>query len=249
MPQDQNKERRESMKIEIIYLMHSSFILKFDDKTLVFDIPCNVGSEVFDTVVEYAENTDIYIISSHGHGDHFNPEIKELEKRLPEAKFLLSFDIFEDFPEFKTENMEILDADTEYEIDDFNIKTYTANDRGIAFLINYKSRNFYFGGDLALWHWPKFNQEQLDEESDAFFGMTDILKEHKIHIAFSNTDPRLPNWAGGKEFIEEVKPEVFIPMHSFGQEERFKEFYPLVENLGSMIFKYEKFGNRFEIEI
>jgi L-ascorbate metabolism protein UlaG (beta-lactamase superfamily) len=133
------------------------------------------------------------------------------------------------------------------------IHTFLSNDQGVAFLINYANLNIYFGGDLANWQWDGLTKPETRLLVDYFSEVLTKLKQWPIQIAFSNTDPRLNNWSGAAQFIETIKPKLFVPMHTFGETGAINKFlseHPL-QNISSesVFFQYQETGDSILLEL
>ena len=80
--------------MELIYLGHSGFAIKAEDYLVVIDYyedKSNLLSELF------KEGKKVYVLVSHHHHDHFNPEIFKFDTYCTNVTFILSDDIDVDF--------------------------------------------------------------------------------------------------------------------------------------------------------
>ncbi len=239
------------MKATVTYIYHNCFILKEPSRTFLFDYPGNLflNAKMRKIVTTELRDSKVFIFASHSHYDHFNPKIVDLAKTASQAILILSHDIIDKHPQFrKLKNCIIAKPQANYEIEGIRIKTLLSNDQGVAYLIQTGENNIYFGADLAKWSWDEFTPEERRKMEKHFQKAINTLAETKIDIAFENTDQRLANWAGAAEFIETVKPDLFIPMHTFGKTGSLKRF---VESLGqteSKIFLYKQVGDTIDFE-
>ncbi len=239
------------MKVSVTYINHNCFLLKETSRIFLFDYPDGrfLTAKMREIVTSELRDARAFIFASHGHQDHFNPEIASLAKAASQATLVLSDDIIDSHPQFRNlENCLIVKPQGLYETEGIKIKTFPSNDLGVAYLIQIGNLNVYFGGDLAKWSWDDFTPEERRWMEDQFQKTIKTLAESKIDIAFENTDQRLANWAGAAEFIDTVKPALFVPMHTFGKTGSLKRF---VENLGkseSKIFLYRKVGEQINFE-
>lgn len=241
------------MQIEITYIFHNCFILKLPDMTFLFDYP---AAQYLDetrriAIISQIQNTDLYLFSSHNHADHFNRNSMVLSPYTKSLTCILSKDIVKKNRQFKENPLcHIAEADQSYTINDFTVDTFRSNDEGVAFLIHLGPLHIYFGGDLANWHWEDLNKQEIRLLVDYFGEVLEKIKQQPIQIAFSNTDQRLANWAGAAQFMEIVKPRLFVPMHTFGETQSIAKF--LNENPGhpgTEVFQYHKTGDSITIEI
>jgi len=235
--------------MKITYLTHNCFTIEKEDKVFLFDYPSDryIKDNVKNTISRIAKNSNLFVFISHSHPDHYNPDIFELKEIAEKTYFVLSDDAPLTYGD-KSELIKIVEPDEQYGIDGLSVKTYKSNDQGVAFLIELSNIKIYYGGDLAKWNWPEWSEDKRKSKVKIFEDALKRLKKLHIDIAFSNMDERLESWAGPVEFIKKVRPEYFIPMHTFGNEEWIDDL--LKENLPDDvdIFKYEKTGDTLDLK-
>jgi L-ascorbate metabolism protein UlaG (beta-lactamase superfamily) len=234
------------MQAEITYIFHNCFVIKLKEKAFLFDYPADeyLNEAMHNTIVSRITDTDLYIFSSHKHPDHFNPNVARLSPHSKNITYLLSSDIVKKNRQFK-EMAECypISPDQDERVNGLGIRTFLSNDQGVAFLISFEDLNIYFGGDLANWNWDNLSTQERRLLVDYFGEVLTKLQKWPIHIAFSNTDQRLKNWAGAAQFIETIKPRLFVPMHTFGETQSIAKFITEHPNLPAPIFKYQKTGD------
>lgn len=241
------------MRIEITYIFHNCFILKLPHAAFLFDYPAD---EYLDetrraAIIAGIRDTDLYLVSSHNHHDHFNRKAPELSGYTKSLTYILSWDIVKKNRQFKTmPSCYPVEADQSYAVNDFTIDTFRSNDEGVAFLFHLGSLHLYFGGDLANWNWEDLNQREIRLLVDYFGEVLKKLKQGPIQVAFSNTDQRLANWAGAAQFIATVKPGLFVPMHTFGETQTLTKFLKESPLPGEIkFFQYRETGDRMVWEV
>ncbi|MFP4143431.1 MAG: MBL fold metallo-hydrolase [Thermoplasmata archaeon] len=241
------------MRLCVTYWYHSCFTVEMEDKVLLFDYPGRGMDRHKDSKINaMVEGSKLYVFFSHVHGDHFSPEVTKFIENAEKTHLLLSSDIPVKSITEKISDEESLTSmkpEELYNIDDIEVRTWKSNDAGLAFLINYKEKKIYYGGDLAMWNWPEWNEEKVKEHVKVFDDVIEELKDENVDIAFSNMDERLPSWSGPVEFIEKVKPKYFVPMHTFGNEDWIDDLIEAKIDAGSEIFHYESPGDRFCREV
>lgn len=231
-------------------MIHSCFTMGSDDTIFLFDYPGPRFSSptIKNLVRSRLKDKKAFVFASHSHGDHFSTEIFEFDKITSETYFVLSDDIRVREKEHTLDLMYVC-PDDKIDIDGVEIKTFKSNDAGVAFLIRYRNKYIYFGGDLARWDWPEWSEEKRKEHTKVFDETLTMLEDLEIDLAFSNMDKRLSSWAGPVQFIETVEPKYFVPMHTFGNEIWIEDL--LKEDLPSntTIFYYERPGDSIHIDI
>ena len=63
--------------MRVVFIFHSSFLVELEKSVLIFDY---YGEG---RLPKLSKDKDIYFLNSHGHGDHFNRNIWELQKKYP----------------------------------------------------------------------------------------------------------------------------------------------------------------------
>lgn len=240
------------MKATVTYIHHNCFILKDSSRTFLFDYPDDrfLTAKMREVVTNELQGSKAFIFASHSHQDHFNPKLMDLVKNTSQAVLVLSEDIIKKQPRFgKIDNCIIVKPEATYDLEQLRIKSFPSNDLGVAYLIQSEALNIYFGGDLAKWSWDDFTPKERQWMEDHFQKTIEILTEQRIDIAFENTDPRLPNWAGASEFIRTVKPKLFIPMHTFGELKSLDRFINELGPVGTEIFHYRETGDKIDFQV
>ena len=213
------------MPIKIDYLGHSGFFVENESSMLLFDY--YYGDLSF--LEEKLDEKPLFVFSSHAHGDHFNPEIFTIVNKHKKTSYHLSFDIKGKPTVPNNLNIQYLDVDRTYEIEDLGIvKTLQSTDEGVAFLIKTSDETLFYAGDLHWWDWPGEDPEWLAEQESVFKREIGKIKNESIDIAFAVLDSRLEdNYAKGMTHIlSELHPRYVLPMHFWDDRsvvERFKE--------------------------
>lgn len=213
------------MPIKIDYLGHSGFFVENESSMLLFDY--YYGDLSF--LEEKLDEKPLFVFSSHAHGDHFNPEIFSIVIKHKKTSYHLSFDIKGKPTVPNNLNIQYLDVDRTYEIEDLGIvKTLQSTDEGVAFLIKTSDETLFYAGDLHWWDWPGEDPDWLAEQETVFKREIGKIKNESIDIAFAVLDSRLEdNYAKGMTHIlSELHPRYVLPMHFWDDRsvvERFKE--------------------------
>lgn len=203
---------------EIWFLGHSGFAVQTSHHFLIFDYyndkPITMTRGLNAGVIEPDElqGKAITVFSSHRHADHFNRLILDWSKKLPQIRYILSYDI----PGIKkADNILIASPGKDLETDGMTVQVLDSTDEGVAFLIKTDGLTIYHAGDLNWWHW----QGEPDKENQlmATRYQTEInkLKGNQIDIAFVPVDPRLEKqylW-GLTYFMRTVGAKRIFPMH------------------------------------
>jgi len=221
---------------KITYLYHSGFTVETDNKLLVFDF--------------YQGNIrpldkQTYIFVTHGHPDHYNPEIFAWQNKQPDIKYILSFDICDD-ANIPPENHSIIfiSPDKEKQIDDIEVKAYGSTDEGVSFLVRCDGINIFHAGDLNWWCWAEDTSEGKTIAEEWFKAEIAKIKGECIDIAFFPVDPRLEQnyYLGAELFINEIKPRYFIPMHFWDDYKLIAQFKDMMKDSSTQIIAFTHKG-------
>jgi L-ascorbate metabolism protein UlaG (beta-lactamase superfamily) len=240
------------MKIEITYIFHNCFVVKLNEKAFLFDYPADeyLNDNMRNTLITKIKDSDLYVFSSHNHKDHFNRNISNLSTYTQNVTYILSKDIIKKNRQYKDLPSCIIAApDQTYSVNNMAIHTFLSNDVGVAFLITIGRLNIYFGADLANWAWDDLTKQEHRFLVDYFAEVLTKLQQWPIQIAFSNTDSRLKNWSGAAQFIKTIKPNLFVPMHTFGETQTIAKFMAQNPHLDNQIFQYQKTGDNLVMEL
>jgi L-ascorbate metabolism protein UlaG (beta-lactamase superfamily) len=188
------------MKIE--YIFHSGFTIETEKYFLVFDY--------YKGDIELKDKKTI-VFSTHDHPDHYNPQILKWHDKNPQILYVLSSDIAVK----PDNNIYIMEPYEELKLYDINIKSFGSTDKGLSLLLELEGKSIFFAGDLNWWYWDDDSEQEKIDMERAFKDEISKIKEHNVDIAFFPVDPRLEEsyYLGGKYFIDEIRPSVFIPMH------------------------------------
>lgn len=223
------------MKINYIY--HSGFTIEDEDYYLIFDYyKGHIGLKDKQTIV----------FSSHGHDDHYNPEI--LNWSNEKTSYVLSDDI-----DLKAkDNIHFMRPYEEISLKGIKVKSFGSTDLGLSFLIELNGKSIFFAGDLNWWHWDNDSlEDQKKEEKDFKEEIKKVRNQsQKIDVAFFPVDPRLGEnyYLAGEHAIKELSPKYFFPMHFGDNFEITKEFAHRFKDLSTNIMEISRVNQEFEIK-
>lgn len=220
---------------KITHLYHSGFLIETSNSLLVFDYVPSLNDSCLEVVSNKIKNVNkVFVFVTHGHGDHYNPEIFNWKDLNSNIKYIISSDI-----EIDNVNNEyfIMNKYEEVIIDNIKVKTYGTTDRGLSYFVEVDGLSIYHAGDLNWWHWKDDSDEAHRKEEEDFKSEVDKIKEPHIDIVFFPVDPRLEEFSylGGEYFVRTINPKLLVPMHfgdSFGV---CKDFADRVKDLKSDI--------------
>lgn len=206
--------------MKLTYIYHSGFALEGEGFTVIIDYYKDSGSEWGRGVVhDYLLHRPgkLYVLASHFHPDHFNPEVLEWKSQRPDIIYVFSKDILKRRRAGKDDAVYLVKLET-YEDEILKIKAYGSTDVGISFLIETAGKKIFHAGDLNNWHW---NEESTPEESRGyeknFLHELEVIAKDvpAIDLAMFPVDPRLGKdyMRGAQQFVDRIKIGIFVPMH------------------------------------
>lgn len=222
--------------MKISYIYHSGFTIEDEEYYLIFDY--------YKGVIELMDK-ETFIFSSHGHADHFNPEILNWDNRNIDY-------IFSDDIEVKEkDNIHFMSPYEEITLKGIKVKSFGSTDLGLSFLIDVNEKTIFYAGDLNWWDWKSNTEEEKIQEEKDYKDELDKIKAHnpKIDIAFVPVDPRLEEnyYRAGEYFIKEFEPDYFFPIHLGDKTEVTKEFAHKFKDLSTNIMVIDKKNQTFQL--
>ena len=200
-----------------IYIYHSSYLNVTESCYYIFDY--EKGSLPQMNMIK-----PIFVLSSHGHHDHYNPAIFSMLKDMGMQHIyaILSDDI--EVPE----DVNVLQVSPGKEYDlclGQKLTTFKSTDLGVAFLIEDQDKLIYHAGDLNDWVWEgepdSYNKQMTIDYRKQIDLLVEKLNGRKIDVAFVVLDPRQEKDydRGLCYFLEHVPVDKVYPMHYWGKPE------------------------------
>lgn len=199
--------------IDIYFLHHSGFILELETMILVFDYFQDPEDRLGEVLNRSHKN--LYFFVSHVHGDHFNPAIRQFEKRA-KGYFLHRDCRMRLSDETLLHEMEVGDS---LKAGNLSVHMYGSTDAGGSYMIKAEGFSIFHAGDLNWWHWAGEGDADNREARDAFFEELSRIQEKQVDIAFVPVDARQQvarEW-GVKQYLSHFSARLLVPMHAFGQ--------------------------------
>ncbi|MCX6567193.1 MAG: ankyrin repeat domain-containing protein [Candidatus Aminicenantes bacterium] len=200
------------------YLKHSGWAIKTKSAVLVFDYWDNDPAPDEKLLAnghirpEELKGYPVYVFVSHEHGDHFDPQILEWRKTIPNITFIFGFE-----PEDK-EGFVSLGPRVQKTIGPLAITTIKANDAGVGFAVEVDGLTIFHAGDHS--------NNKLEVADNDFFPEIDFLAQKGIRpdISFflnmygcGSTNPEAFQ-KGIFYAVDKLKIKSVLPMHGFNKE-------------------------------
>ena len=211
-------------EIQVSYLNHSGFRVVVDGLCMVFDYwPGEDGQRGKLTRADLSGYDQVIVFVSHGHPDHFTPEIYDWVEP-DRVHYVLGYDVPEPYLGHR------LRPGQELRVASAFITAYGSTDAGVSFLVRCHGATVFHAGDLNLWHWrDESSITEIEAAEKAFYACVEPIPKQQIDVAFFPVDPRQGSMydAGAGYFAMAVKPRLMIPMHFQGRDDVALEFVRL----------------------
>lgn len=208
--------------MKVTYIHHSCFLVETDSCYYLFDYEKGCVPKMDIT-------KPIFVLSSHGHPDHYNPEIfsRLNEYGMQDIQAILS----EDIKMPANVNALQVSPGKEYSLcQGQKLITLQSTDLGVAFLIEDHEKLIYHAGDLNDWVWKEenasYNEQMTKDYREQITFLSEKLNHRKIDTAFVVLDPRQEKDydRGMCYFLECIPVKQVYPMHYWGKPDIIETF-------------------------
>lgn len=245
--------------MKITYIYHSGFAIEGQGYSLLIDYYKDTNYPSSNSWHNYVKDVllkkpgRLYILSSHFHPDHFEPEILTWKEERPDIVYILSKDILKHRRAPKEATDHWLVKGDEYKDDILFVKAFGSTDVGISFYLEVDGKRLFHAGDLNNWHWMDESTPAEAHAAEMSFlkERNDIFKEYsEIDVVFFPVDARLGKeyMRGPEQFIQKIKTGLFIPMHfTFTSAAQANAFAPIARKYGCRFFEIHHPGDSIDV--
>jgi L-ascorbate metabolism protein UlaG (beta-lactamase superfamily) len=202
--------------MKLTYVFHSCFIIEGISADIIIDFYRDAQQSPVKLLLE-SKSKPLYVLGSHVHSDHFNPEILKWSSSQKEIHYIFSEDIK---AECKSKELQInwLNKGDTFKDDRLTVKAFGSTDAGISFYLEFENKKIFHAGDLNNWHWNEVSTPtEIKEAEDYYIRELNDVAQVVQHpdLAMFPVDPRLGKdyWKGALQFIDAVHPHLLAPMH------------------------------------
>ena len=241
------------MKLDYIY--HSGFAIEAEDVTVIIDYFKDSSETVYNRGIVHdrllKKPGKLYVLATHFHPDHFNREVLSWKEQHPDIHYIFSRDILKHRRASKEEAIYLHKGES-YEDGTISIDTFGSTDVGSSFLIHLQGMSIFHAGDLNNWHWSEEStEEEIKKANGDFLAEVKFLKEKSpaIDLVMFPVDRRMGKdyMKGAKQFIEQIKTTIFVPMHFSEDYEGGNAFHSIAAEKGCRFIDITHRGESFEI--
>lgn len=218
--------------IKTVYIWHDCFLVRTSNVALVFDFwkdPYQHGP-LPNPLMELDMDLPVYVFVSHGHKDHYNPEVFNWSQYFRNIHYVVSKDVMKRIkhiimPDSSYKGVKVdasrviaMRANESYEDDIVKVRSFASTDIGNSYAVEFDGYAIFHAGDLNAWLWK---DESTDQEVRKALGdfnsiMTEISEAYEgFDLCFFPVDSRIGRdyFTGAKILLEKFKIENFFPMH------------------------------------
>lgn len=241
--------------MRLTYICHSGFAIETHNFTMIIDYSeDSLGGKrgiVYDRLLSRPYR--LYVLSTHSHEDHFNPEILEWRKRRSDIRYIFSKDIEKEIKE-PIKDLVYLEKDQQFKDDLIQINAYGSTDLGVSFKITTEKKVVFHAGDLNNWHWnEESTSNEIKEAEDAYHAELNHIAATTpmLDVAMFPVDPRLGKdyMLGADEFLQKIPTKLFVPMHFDAAFDKAKAIVPIAQKYGAEVFVPSQRGELYDMEI
>lgn len=236
--------------MQLTYIYHSGFVLSGAHCTLIMDY-------FLDTDDQFVERNlptfpgRLYVLVSHWHPDHFNPQIMQWKRIRPDIQYIFSKDILRKRL-VHAEEASFLIKGQVWEDAFIRVQAFGSTDVGVSFLVEAEGRKIFHAGDLNNWHW---SEESTPEEISVcerhFLKEVDLLQQttRRLDLAMFPVDPRQGKeyMLGAEQFVDRIQTRFFAPMHFEEAYEDANAFRAYAEKTGAHFIAWHAKGESVDL--
>ncbi len=209
--------------MKLIYIYHSGYVIEGDGFAILIDYYKDSGTTpghgyVHEHLLQRPGR--LYVLSSHFHPDHFNPEVLAWKEQKADIRYIFSKDILKRRRAKADDGLWLRKGD-EYADEHIRIRAFGSTDVGISFLIEAGGKRIFHAGDLNNWHWKDEStlQEAAAAEKAWLHELEDVARAAlALDVAMFPVDSHMGSdfARGAEQFVDRIRVTLFAPMH-FGE--------------------------------
>lgn len=219
--------------LSLTYIYHDGFWLESAEAVVLFDYwkdPCGVLEHKLRELEARHDERPLYVVVSHHHKDHYNPDIFLLGSR-PRVHYILSGDtarmarpyltpdsLYKGPRRVSPDKVTVLNPGECFTAGDVTVRAYDSTDTGNSYVVTLGGTHVFHAGDLNAWVWKDESTPQEVEDAISGFGavLERIATDYpRLHLAMMPVDPRMGTdyWVGAGMLVHRIAVDCFVPMH------------------------------------
>ena len=219
--------------IEIEYVLHDCFVVRTGTRVLLFDYWRDPSGKSPLGAEDRDKSVTVFV--SHGHKDHYNPEIFGWSEGARDIRYVVSRDVWRRIrhiltpesvyrgPKVDAARVTPMKPGDSATVGDCTVYALLSTDIGNSYLICCGGKTIFHAGDLNAWTWRDESTEaEIDEALQKYNECLDRIEEcmkshglERIDYCFFPVDSRIGSryWEGAGIFLRRFDVDLFFPMH------------------------------------
>ncbi len=240
--------------MKLTYIYHSCFVLESGEFDIVFDYYKDSGKSPLEGYIHdeiLTNDKQLYVLASHFHPDHFNPDVLKWKQEKRNIIYIFSSDILEHKKAHIDDALYVNKGEV-YQDNNLFIQAFGSTDSGVSFLVEIQKKMIFHAGDLNNWHWIDESSKQEAEEAErAYMEELRIISESTKHVdlVMFPLDPRLGSqyMLGAEQFIANIQTDIFVPMHFSESYDKVAAFKSIAGKYHCRLLELKQKGQQFEL--
>lgn len=241
--------------MRLTYIYHSCYTIEAANFTIIIDYYKDSINDhqgvIHDRILH--RPYPLYVLSTHGHHDHFNPEILTWKELRSDIRYIFSEDIRSVIKQ-PSEDITFIAKDGEYKDELLTINAYGSTDLGVSFKITRGDNVLFHAGDLNNWHWNEESTEDEIKEAEAFYERElnhVAATTPAVGLAMFPVDPRLGKdyMKGAEQFLSKIETALIAPMHFDTAYEKAAQIENIAKKYGTSAFIPQRRGEMYKGEV
>lgn len=182
--------------MRLVYIYHSGFVVEAEGFSILIDYFKDTNPDPAKGFVRgelLKRPGTLYVLASHFHPDHFNPDVLKWKEEKDDIKYIFSKDILKR-RRAKAEDAFYMKKGDVYQDEHLTIRAFGSTDVGISFLIEAQGKLIFHAGDLNNWHWKdESTPQEVAEAEGNYLKELDIIAKYTqaMDVVMFPVDPRL----------------------------------------------------------
>ncbi|MDR0961976.1 MAG: MBL fold metallo-hydrolase [Mediterranea sp.] len=237
------------------YIYHSGFALEADGVTVIIDYYKDSSEHLHNEGIVHdrllKRSGELYVLATHFHPDHFNPEVLTWKEQRPDVHYIFSKDILKHKRALPGDAVYIKKGER-YDDLHLHVEAFGSTDVGSSFLLQLQGHTVFHAGDLNNWHWSDEStpQEIRKAEGDFLAELRYLeAKAPHIDVTLFPVDRRMGSdyMRGAEQYVEHIQTDIFVPMHFSEDYEGGNAFAPFAAAHGVKFIDITRRGESFKL--
>lgn len=219
------------MSLTLTYIYHDGFLLQTPQANIIFDYWKDPEQAEPRFLQQLDPHKPLYVLVTHHHKDHYNPEIFQWAGKFQKIHYVLSRDTFRAARHFFSpaslyRGLKRIDPGLVSDLapgdvfDDgtVRIRAFGSTDIGNSYMVTVDGEKVFHAGDLNAWIWKDDStQSEIDDALAQYDKVLATMEQATtdFQLAMFPVDPRLGTdfWTGAYIFVRRFRVDTFVPMH------------------------------------